>query len=61
MPDLTPDEYEARKRRLEADAEDAKKALQNAKARYDAICEELRNLRIDYREQQQRNAAHTNP
>jgi hypothetical protein len=52
MPTLTSDEYEARRRRLEADAADAKKTLQNARARYEQICEELRNLRIDWQEQQ---------
>lgn len=56
MTAMTPEEYEDRRRRLEADAEDAKKALWNARAHYEQICEELRNLRIDYREQQ-RNAS----
>ncbi|MFI5985092.1 hypothetical protein ACIBEA_30025 [Streptomyces sp. NPDC051555] len=42
---LTTAEYEARRRRLEADAEDARKALAAARSRYDAICGELVALR----------------
>lgn len=60
MPDLTPDEYEARRRRLEADFADAKKALQNARGNFDRIADELQNLSTAWREQQ-RNARHTNP
>lgn len=54
---MTREEYEAKRRRLEADAVDAKKAYINAKSRYDGICDELRNLRIDWNEQQK--ADHT--
>lgn len=42
---LAPAEYEALRRRLEADAEDARKALNAARRRYDAICDELTELR----------------
>ncbi|MFI8448206.1 hypothetical protein [Streptomyces erythrochromogenes] len=42
---LTPAEYEARRRRLEADAEDARKALNAARRRYETICDELAALR----------------
>jgi hypothetical protein len=47
---VTPEEYEEQYRRLEADAADAKKTLNRARATYDGICEELRNLRIDWNE-----------
>lgn len=43
-------ELDERERRLNADAEDAKKALWKARARYDAICNELRDIRIQRRE-----------
>ncbi|MEU8623305.1 hypothetical protein [Streptomyces sp. NPDC048669] len=46
------DEYEEQYRRLEADAENAKKAYIRAKSLYDGICEDLRNLRVDWQEQQ---------
>ncbi|MFJ3278508.1 hypothetical protein [Streptomyces halstedii] len=49
---MTPEEYEEKRRRLEADAVDAKKAYIRAKSVYDGICEEMRNLRIDWNEQQ---------
>ncbi|WP_369212716.1 hypothetical protein [Streptomyces flavofungini] len=49
---MTRDEYEEKRRRLEADADNAKKALTRARAMYDGICDELRNLRIDWNEQQ---------
>lgn len=42
---LTAAEYEARRRQLEAEAEDARKALNAARSRYDAICDELAALR----------------
>jgi hypothetical protein len=50
---MTRDEYEEKRRRLEADAEDAKKAYNRARAVYDGICDELRNLRVDWNEQEQ--------
>ncbi|MEU2996942.1 hypothetical protein ABZ684_05095 [Streptomyces sp. NPDC006995] len=49
---MTSEEYEEKRRRLEADAADAKKTLNRARATCDDICEELRNLRIDWTEQQ---------
>jgi len=49
---MTREEYEERRRRLEADAADAKKTLNRARAVYDGICDELRNLRVDWQEQQ---------
>lgn len=49
---MTREEYEEQRRRLEADAEDAKKVYVRAKSVYDGICEQLRNLRVDWNEQQ---------
>jgi hypothetical protein len=49
---MTKGEYEERMRRLKDNAEDARKAYVRAKSHYDGICEEMRNLRITYREQQ---------
>ncbi|GAA1065184.1 hypothetical protein [Streptomyces asiaticus] len=49
---MTKEEYEERQRRLATDIEDARQALNRARARYDQLCEESRNLRIDWREQQ---------
>ena len=50
---MTREEYEEKRRRLEADAVDAKKAYVRAKSIYDGITDELRNLRIDWQEQQE--------
>lgn len=44
---MTPDRFDtigAMRRRLEADIDDAKKTLQNARARFDRLCDELREL-----------------
>lgn len=49
---MTREEYEEARRRLEADAADAKKTYIRAKSVYDGICDELRNLRVDWQEQQ---------
>ncbi|MEV7654701.1 hypothetical protein AB0O39_11070 [Streptomyces anulatus] len=49
---MTAEEYEEKCRRLEADAADAKKTLNRAFSVHDGICQELRNLRIDWTEQQ---------
>lgn len=49
---MTREEYEEKRRRLEADAADAKAAYNRARVLYDGICDELRNLRIDWQEQQ---------
>lgn len=51
---MTEEEYENRRRRLEADIADAKKAYNAARARFDDLCDELRNLRIDWQEQQKK-------
>ncbi|MFD8609745.1 hypothetical protein [Streptomyces sp. NPDC059631] len=49
---LTREEYEEQLRRLGDDAEDARKAYIRAKAHYDGICDQMRNLRIEWQEQQ---------
>ena len=51
---MTREEYEEQYRRVGFQAADAKKTLNRARATYDGICEELRNLRIDWNEQQRR-------
>ncbi|MFD6496763.1 hypothetical protein [Streptomyces sp. NPDC060188] len=48
---MTREEYEEKRRRLEADAVDAKKTYIRAKSVYDGICDELRNLRVEWNEQ----------
>lgn len=55
---MTREEYEERKQRIEADAEDARKAFVRARARYDQLCEDARELRWQWQEQQ-KNAGHT--
>ena len=49
---MTREEYEEQRRRLEADAADAKKTYIRAKSVYDGICDQLRNQRVDWQEQQ---------
>lgn len=49
---MTREEYEEKRRRLEADAADARKAYIRAKSVYDGICDELRNLRVTWNEQE---------
>ncbi|MET8694746.1 hypothetical protein ABZV65_19635 [Streptomyces bauhiniae] len=49
---MTEEEYQDRKRRLEADIEDARKAFNKARSRYDQLCEDARELRYQWREQQ---------
>ncbi|WP_158102056.1 hypothetical protein [Streptomyces glaucescens] len=49
---MTREEYEEKHRRLEADAEDARKAYIRAKTVYDGLCDDMRNLRIEWQEQQ---------
>lgn len=58
---MTRDEYEEQRRRLEADAEDAKKTYVRAKSVYDGICDDLRNLRVDWNEQQKAAAEEARP
>jgi hypothetical protein len=49
---LTDAEFDERERRLRADAEDARQTLNRARAHYEQLCDELRDLRIARREQQ---------
>ncbi|MFK8851270.1 hypothetical protein [Streptomyces sp. Ac-502] len=49
---MTEEEYEEKRQRLEADAEDARKDLNRARARYDEIASALRDLRLEWRDQQ---------
>lgn len=44
--DLTDAEYDAREQRLKADVEDARQTLNRARANFDRISDELRDLRI---------------
>lgn len=53
---MTKDEYEARQRRLADDIEDARQALARARHRFDDLCTEARNLRLDWQEQQREQA-----
>lgn len=46
------EEYEEKRRRLEEDAADARKTLNRARAVYDGICDELRNLRVEWQKQE---------
>jgi predicted nucleic acid-binding Zn-ribbon protein len=50
---VTREEYDDRMRRLEANAEDARKSLQRAQANFDSICEEMAALRHQWRHQEQ--------
>ncbi|MFE9252902.1 hypothetical protein [Streptomyces sp. NPDC007088] len=49
---MTPEEYEAMMRRLKADAENARKAYIRARGIYDGICNDMRNLRVEWQAQQ---------
>jgi hypothetical protein len=49
---MTREEYDQKRQRLEADAEDARKALNRARARYIQITDSLRDLRHEWLEQQ---------
>lgn len=49
---MTREEYDEKCRRLEADAEDARKALNRARTVYGKACDELRDLRVEWNEQQ---------
>ena len=48
---MTRDEYEQQQQRLEADIEDARKAFVTARARYDQLCEDARELRWRWQQQ----------
>lgn len=53
---MTEEEYEERKRRLGENIEDARKALNKARSRYDQLCEDARELRYQWRQQQKATA-----
>lgn len=50
---MTADEYEDRKRRLKADIDEARTALQQAQARFDDLCDQSRDLTLTWREQKE--------
>lgn len=54
---VTRDEYEAQQRRVAADTEAARQTYIRAKALYDRLCDEQRDLRIAWREQQRKDGA----
>jgi hypothetical protein len=49
---MTREEYEEQQRRLDAEIEDARKAFNAARSRWDQLCEDARDLRYQWREQQ---------
>jgi hypothetical protein len=49
---MTREEYEERARRLKTEIEDARKALMQTRGRYDRLCDEARDLRYAWRDQQ---------
>jgi hypothetical protein len=49
---VTKEEYEQKQQELSEQAEVARKAYLDAKGVYDKICDQMRNLRIEFREQQ---------
>jgi uncharacterized protein YPO0396 len=56
-PTMTREEYEETQRRLNADADDAFKALTRARHRHEAIRDELNALHAAWRDQQAANHA----
>lgn len=53
MPEsLTQEKYEEQRRRLEADADAAFKALTQARDHHEAICDKLNALHVAWRDQQ---------
>lgn len=48
---MTRDEYEAQERRLNDDIEAARQTLNRARTNFDRLCDELRALRQEWREQ----------
>lgn len=54
---MTRDEYETQQRRLAADTEAARQTYIRAKAVYDRLCDEQRDLRIAWQEQQRTESA----
>lgn len=53
---VTAEEYEDRRRRLADETEAARVALNTVRVRYDQLCAEARTLRLEWREQQAREA-----
>lgn len=51
MPNLTADEWDDRERRLDADINDARKALNIARDHFDRLCEGRREMRYQRRQQ----------
>jgi hypothetical protein len=51
MTNLTAEQWNERERRLDADIADARKALNNARDHFDRLCEELREMRYQRRQQ----------
>ncbi|MER6196055.1 hypothetical protein ABT234_01570 [Streptomyces sp. NPDC001586] len=49
---MTRDEYEAQQQRLDTDIEDARQALSQAQKRFDDLCNNSRNLHLEWQEQQ---------
>jgi len=47
---MTEQEYEQKQRELSERAEEARKVYLDAKASYDKICDQMRNLRIEWQE-----------
>ncbi|MFG3585102.1 hypothetical protein [Streptomyces sp. NPDC047990] len=54
---MTREEYEERQRALEEETREARDDYINAKSRYDRLCEQQRNLRIEWNEQQKEDRA----
>jgi hypothetical protein len=54
---VTKDEYEAQQRMLADDIEDARQALARARHRFDDLCSEALNLRLDWQAQQEQATA----
>ncbi|MFI6653280.1 hypothetical protein ACIBI8_37530 [Streptomyces sp. NPDC050529] len=49
---MTREEYEEKRRKLSADAEEARESLNRARAAYEGVTDQLRELRIEWQEQQ---------
>lgn len=50
---MTRDEYEQKQRELGEQAEEARKDYLDAKGVYDRICDQMRDLRVEWREQRE--------
>lgn len=53
---MTREEYEGQRRRLQADAELARRGLVEARGRYEDICAELADLRYAWQDQEREQA-----